>query len=47
MCEYISTQFEKLCDKKDITSQLSVSYTLQPNGVVQKRNKTQLDMKGT
>ena len=42
--EYLSDLFKAYCDEKGITRQLTIPYTLQQNGVAERRNRTILDM---
>ena len=42
--EYLSKQFKGFYDEKGIARQLTISYTPQQNGIVEKRNRTLLDM---
>ncbi|KAG5524057.1 hypothetical protein RHGRI_030902 [Rhododendron griersonianum] len=42
--EYLSEQFKGLCEDKGIQRQLTISRTPQQNGVVERRNRTLLDM---
>jgi hypothetical protein len=42
--EYLFDQFKDLCEKKGIRKQLTISNTSQQNGVVERRNKTLLDI---
>jgi transposase InsO family protein len=42
--EYLSDQFKDLCEEKGIRRQLTISNTLQQNGVAERRNRTLLDM---
>ena len=42
--EYLSDQFKDLCEEKGIRRQLTISDTLQQNGVAERRNRTLLDM---
>jgi len=42
--EYLSKQFKNFCDKKGIARQLTIPYTLQQNGVAERRNRTLFDM---
>ena len=42
--EYLSDQFKSFCDEKGIARQLTIPYTPQQNGVVERRNRTLLDM---
>ena len=42
--EYLSEQFKKIYDENGITKQLTISYTLQQNGVVERRNITLFGM---
>ena len=42
--EYLSEQFEKLCNDKGILRQLTTPRTLQQNGVAERRNRTLLEM---
>ena len=42
--EYLFGLFKAYCDEKGIARQLTIPYTPQQNGVVEKRNKTLLDM---
>ena len=42
--EYLSEQFEKLCNDKGILRQLTTPRTLQQNGVDERRNRTLLEM---
>ena len=42
--EYLSEQFEELYDEKGIARQLTMPYTLQQNGVAERRNRTLLEM---
>ena len=42
--EYLSEQFKTLCDEKGIARQLTIPGTPQQNGVVERRNRTLLDM---
>ena len=37
-------QFKELCDEKGIARQLTMPYTPQQNGVVERRNRTLLEM---
>ena len=43
-CEYLSEQLKSFCDEKSIARQLTSSYTPEQNGVVERRNRTLLDM---
>ena len=43
-CEYLSDLFKAYCDEKGIARQLTIRYTPQQNGVVERRNRTLLDM---
>ena len=43
-CEYLSDLFKASCDEKGIAKQLTIPYTPQQNGVVERRNRTLLDM---
>jgi hypothetical protein len=40
----MSNQFKDLCEEKGICRQLTISNTLQQNGVVERKNRTLLDM---
>lgn len=42
--EYLSNQFEELCNEKGIVRQLTTPYTPQQNGMAERRNRTLLDM---
>ena len=42
--EYLTKQFEELCIEKGIIRKLTTHYTPQQNGVVERRNRTLLDM---
>jgi hypothetical protein len=42
--KYLSNQFKDLCEEKGIRKQLTISNTLQQNGVAKRRNRTLLDM---
>ena len=42
--EYLSDQFRQLCDEKGIQHQLTIPRTPQQNGVVERRNRTLLEM---
>ena len=42
--EYLSEQFKALCDEKGIVRQLIIPDTPQQNGVVDRRNRTILEM---
>ena len=42
--EYLSTQFNGLCDEKGIVHQLTIPNTPQQNGVAERRNRTLLEM---
>ena len=42
--EYLSKQFAKLCNDKDILRQLTTPRTPQQNGVAERRNRTLLEM---
>ena len=42
--KYLSDQFKRLCDEKGIVHQLTILYTPQQNGVVERRNRTLLEM---
>ena len=42
--EYLSDQFKDLCEEKGICRQLTIPNTPQQNGVVERRNRTLLDM---
>ena len=42
--EYLSDQFKDLCEEKGICRQLTISNTLQQNGVAERRNRTLLNM---
>ena len=42
--EYLSEQFKGFCDEKGIVRQLTISYTPQQNGIVEKRNRILLNM---
>ena len=42
--EYLSDQFKDICEEKGICRQLTISNTLQQNGVAERRNRTLLDM---
>ena len=43
-CEYLSDLFKTYCDEKGIARQLTIPYTLQQNGVAERKNKTLYDM---
>ena len=43
-CEYLYDLFKAYCTKKAIARQLTIPYTPQENGVVERRNRTLLDM---
>lgn len=43
-CEYLSEQFKELRDEKDIQRQLTISCTLQQNGVAWRSHHMLLDM---
>ena len=43
-CEYLSKQFKELCDEKGIERLLTMPYTLQQNGVAERRNRTLLEI---
>ena len=43
-CEYLSDLFKEYCDENSIVRQLTIPYTLQQNGVVERRNRILLDM---
>ena len=43
-CKYLSEQFKELCDEKGIARQLTMPYTLQQNGLTERRNQTLLEM---
>ena len=42
--EFLFDQFKQLCDDKEVVHQLTILYTSQQNGVVERRNKTLLEM---
>ncbi|KAK4838535.1 hypothetical protein QYF36_014541 [Acer negundo] len=42
--EYLSNQFNELCNEKGIERQLTIPYTPQQNGVAERRNRTLLEM---
>ena len=42
--EYLSDQFKDLCEEKWIRRQIIIPNTLQQNGVVERRNRTLLDI---
>ena len=42
--EFCSNEFTKCCEEKGIRRQLTVAYTPQQNGVVERKNKTILNM---
>ena len=42
--EYLYDLFKTYCDEKGISRHLTIPYTPQQNGVVEKRNRTLLDM---
>ena len=42
--EYLSEQFKEFCDEKGIARQLTMPYTLQQNGVAERRIRTLLEM---
>ena len=42
--EYLSKQFKEFCDEKGIARQLTMPYTPQKNGIVERRNQTLLEM---
>ena len=42
--EYLPDKFKNFCDEKGIVRQLTIPYTPQQNGVVERRNRTLLDM---
>ena len=42
--EYLFEQFKGFCDEKGISKKLTVSYTLQQNGMVERRNRILLEM---
>ena len=41
---YLSEQFKGFCDEKGIARQLTIFYTPQQNGVVERKNRTLLDI---
>jgi transposase InsO family protein len=43
-CEYLSEQFKELCDEKGILRQLTMPQMPQQNGVIERRNRTLLEM---
>ncbi|KAA0058510.1 Retrovirus-related Pol polyprotein from transposon TNT 1-94 [Cucumis melo var. makuwa] len=43
--EYISREFETFCENNEIKRQLTAAYTLQQNGVCERKNRTLLNMK--
>ena len=42
--EYLSKQFKEFCDEKGIARQLTMPYTPQKKGIVERRNQTLLEM---
>ena len=42
--EYLSNMFVNFCRQNDINKELTTSYTLQQNGVVEKKNQTIVEM---
>ena len=42
--EFVSLEFQDYCDKNGINRQLTAPYTPQQNGVVERRNRTLLEM---
>jgi len=42
--EYTSEKFNKLCEKEGIEHQLTTPYTPQQNGVVERKNRTLMEM---
>ena len=42
--EFVNTQFDAFCKKKGIRRQLSTPYTPQQKGVVERKNRTMLEM---
>ena len=43
-CEYLSDQFKEFCEEKGILRHLTIPHTSEQNGVVERRNRTLLDM---
>ena len=44
--EYLSDQFKQLCDENGIVYQLTILYTPQQKGVVERHNRTLLEIVG-
>jgi IS30 family transposase len=43
-CEFVSTYFKEFCTREGIHRQYTTPYTPQQNGVVERRNKTIMEM---
>ena len=42
--EYTSEKFNKFCEKEGIEHQLTAPYTPQQNGVIERKNRTLMEM---